>query len=514
MAQVRAAGPEELAALLLRLELDRSRTLRAQGPALEAARRRAAELERPDLDVRAELADCDRRAAEGDVAGAATRVLQLNAWALEQAQPLVLARSHALLSLFAASDGDMADARWHALQGVEALPDDCPPGLRVQHLIAATAVMDGLADMQPVYEEILRITADTGDVAQEMAALNNMAYDAVEAGDVALAARTARRLRARSISTGLPLRAGQLDTLACIEEAQGLLDAAEATARAAVEIARSEPSQPHQLPECLLTLARVLDGRGDELGTLEVLEETGKLCEVSGMDLMLAAVLELRAKVHARAGRWREAYQEHVSFHRTTEALWSAEREERAQRAQARFDAERARRDRDHYRDLALHDPLTGLGNRRYAEARLGDLLTSFAAGGDTLAVGLLDVDHFKRINDTLSHDVGDQVLTALGGILRRELTGGAFAARLGGEEFLMVWPDTEGDAAVRLADALRRCVETHEWSEVVEGLRVTASIGVASPSAECLTYRQVIALADRHLYAAKDAGRNRVVAG
>jgi diguanylate cyclase (GGDEF)-like protein len=134
------------------------------------------------------------------------------------------------------------------------------------------------------------------------------------------------------------------------------------------------------------------------------------------------------------------------------------------------------------------------------------------------LTVAMVDLDHFKRVNDTCSHEVGDDVLRTVGRLLEAavpavEPAAGSFAARLGGEEFLLVLVDTADDAAAALLEDLRRTVAAHPWAELTGTVPVTTSIGVTSTAAFARpTPADLLGLADEHLYRAKDAGRDRVV--
>ena len=186
------------------------------------------------------------------------------------------------------------------------------------------------------------------------------------------------------------------------------------------------------------------------------------------------------------------------------------------------YETTEARRQSRRYRELSLRDPLTGLYNRRYVDEQLPVLLGGARDGsrGEVVSVALLDLDHFKRVNDTFSHDVGDQVLRVVGEMLQRTGTTpgsggpGSFAARMGGEEFLLVLVGADPDAAARELEEVRRAVSGHPWSdEVVEGLSVTISVGltgttgVRDPAPSSLLSR-----ADALLYQAKTLGRDRVV--
>ena len=172
---------------------------------------------------------------------------------------------------------------------------------------------------------------------------------------------------------------------------------------------------------------------------------------------------------------------------------------------------------------LAFRDQLTGLPGRRALEERMRSL-------GERYAIGMVDVDHFKKFNDTHGHDVGDQVLKLVGGRLA-QVDGGGVAYRYGGEEFSVLFPGATIAQAERALEAIRGSIEAyrmavrgadrpkqpHEGAKrrgegsVEKVLSVTVSIGVAEPSDVRATPRAVLKAADEALYRAKQAGRNRL---
>lgn len=158
---------------------------------------------------------------------------------------------------------------------------------------------------------------------------------------------------------------------------------------------------------------------------------------------------------------------------------------------------------------LAATDPLTGLYNRRFALHHLSDLARGTWASGGGYGVMIVDIDHFKSVNDTHGHIAGDAVLTQVAHRLRDDLRGADLMARIGGEEFLVALPTTTADEAATMAERLRALVaDTPLPLAGADPVPVTVSIGAAvgqGPAA------QVIEAADRALYAAKSAGRNRV---
>ena len=125
----------------------------------------------------------------------------------------------------------------------------------------------------------------------------------------------------------------------------------------------------------------------------------------------------------------------------------------------------------------------------------------------------MIDLDHFKDVNDSHGHIVGDGVLRQLGDILRDEARSVDLAARSGGEEFVILLPDTDLEGAVVFAERLRKRVEEHDFAETGDPLRITVSVGVASASIEggLTEPESLIAKADEALYRAKNDGRNRV---
>jgi two-component system cell cycle response regulator len=164
--------------------------------------------------------------------------------------------------------------------------------------------------------------------------------------------------------------------------------------------------------------------------------------------------------------------------------------------------------------ELALIDPLTGMNNRRFMEMRLPALLDQAAHKGRPLSLMILDIDHFKAVNDSFGHDAGDAVLKQFAQRIKKVVRGADLACRLGGEEFVVVMPETPLETAARVAERLRVAIESDEFKIDANGrtIPVTTSIGIAErgqdANADALLRR-----ADKALYGSKNAGRNRVTA-
>jgi two-component system cell cycle response regulator len=165
--------------------------------------------------------------------------------------------------------------------------------------------------------------------------------------------------------------------------------------------------------------------------------------------------------------------------------------------------------------EMAVTDGLTGLHNRRYMETHLTSLLEQSAARGKPLSVLLLDIDHFKSINDGYGHDAGDDVLREFAARVRRSIRNVDLACRYGGEEFVIVMPETDPGVAGMVAERLRRRIASERFSVGQTGqlIEVTISIGLAALSGLEDSAPAILKRADQALYRAKRDGRNRVVA-
>ncbi|MFK8251087.1 PleD family two-component system response regulator [Ancylobacter terrae] len=176
---------------------------------------------------------------------------------------------------------------------------------------------------------------------------------------------------------------------------------------------------------------------------------------------------------------------------------------------------ERLRDNVQHSIELAITDGLTGLNNRRYLESNLAAMVDQAGARGLPLSLMVIDIDHFKSINDKWGHAAGDEVLRDFAARLRRNVRNVDLACRYGGEEFVVAMPDTDLDVAGRVAERLRARIES-ELFPIQPGsqrLKVTTSIGIASRLGPGEDAFALLRRADEALYRAKREGRNRVVA-
>jgi two-component system cell cycle response regulator len=163
--------------------------------------------------------------------------------------------------------------------------------------------------------------------------------------------------------------------------------------------------------------------------------------------------------------------------------------------------------------ELAVTDALTGLYNRRYMETQTAVLVEHAINRGKSLSLLALDVDHFKTVNDENGHAVGDRVLQELAARLKQSIRSIDMICRIGGEEFVIVLPNTNAEVATRIADRMCRSVSAKQFNVGARTgpLAITVSIGVATVEGSSDTMETIVKRADEALYSAKRAGRNRV---
>jgi diguanylate cyclase (GGDEF)-like protein/PAS domain S-box-containing protein len=158
----------------------------------------------------------------------------------------------------------------------------------------------------------------------------------------------------------------------------------------------------------------------------------------------------------------------------------------------------------------ALMDPLTGIGNRRYLDTHLDSHLHSFKRYGSNFGIMMIDIDHFKIINDNFGHDIGDRVLKMVANTLGANIRASDHLGRFGGEEFVIILPNVTQDKLVSVSDKLRTLIESSFISVGKQDINVTISIGTTICLPDDDNYK-ILKRADRLLYYSKQNGRNRV---
>jgi diguanylate cyclase (GGDEF)-like protein len=161
---------------------------------------------------------------------------------------------------------------------------------------------------------------------------------------------------------------------------------------------------------------------------------------------------------------------------------------------------------------MAIYDTLTSLYNRRYFEERLGLEAQKAFYGGATLSLVMIDIDHFKRINDTFGHTEGDKVLREISSLFRSSVRKKDTVARYGGEEFILILPEANLEESSMIAERIRRLVEKSPFEVGHAQIHLTVSLGISNfPNDRARTKEELVKMADQALYEAKRGGRNRV---
>ena len=465
---------------------------------------------------RARLVRADMEQRQGQVAEAARTFLEVHRWAeLNDCVPL-LARSHFHLALTYHYLGDTSASLEHAVASVELLDEEAPPQVRILHLIRLANSLANVGSIDAArrrYAQAEQMAVAIGDLTRQLLILNNLAYTEYESGQLALAQDVVSRMHVVAQALDRDFLIVERDTIANIQIAVGDYAAAEETLRSAVHA--PQWFEVHDFADAALTLAVAQRLRGALDRARSSLRRCRALCDKHNLAGLRVRMLAEQAELSAATGDFRAAFQEYKEFHVEAERMRSTKQEAQARTRQVLFEIAEAQRDARRYREQARRDSLTALFNRRYVDEELPGVLAGATRKGAPVTVALVDLDHFKRVNDTFSHGIGDRVLTATAQLLdgHCRTLGAGFAARMGGEEFLLVLPGRSREQAHRDLDDLRRLIRSHPWHLVADGLRVTASIGatVLIPGADP-DVTSLLAHADRNLYLAKDSGRDRVV--
>jgi two-component system cell cycle response regulator len=476
----------------------------------------AAALGRPELVLRARIARAVVMLREGETVEGGRLVHRVYPEAVELDDPYLLARCHRALSIFFRQLGDNATALAHAVQCMSHTAGDVPPAIRSRHLMCLAVLLDETGspdEARRTFTEALGLATAHHDGELALHLLNNMTYTAYERGDRRAAEDLVRRMRATAETAGVRLNATCLDTLARV----AMLGGRHAEVDQILGPLFTDDAPRHlidegnALEEALLTAAEAQRELGATARAQTLMDRLFRLCAEHDLAGLQARAREQQALLHAATGNYREAFEEYRRFHQETRDLTSAQQDARSRALQAVYQAEEARRATDAFRELAHRDSLTGLHNRRHADEELPAALAAGADHGTPVSLALIDLDHFKRINDTLSHQTGDRVLRRFAGLLTAAVPEDAVVARIGGEEFVVLLPETDGAVARRTCEHIRATVAGADWASVTGGLPVTCSIGVTTVTGPGTTPATALAAADRNLYAAKRSGRDRV---
>jgi len=445
--------------------------------------------------------------------------------------------------------GDFAQSLDHHLRALEIEEASGNAEGRAATLRAIGVVYSRSGDAETgldYFDQSLALCVQAGDDVARAKTLNNIGVNLNDLSrhDESLAALQ----EALAIYRGAGLTLQQSGTLVNLGLTLEKLDRtaeAEASFNDALQLCEAT-GHMYGVVDARLSLGRLAaaQGRADE--ALHWLEAALAGAEQHRLKQPLSECLDALASLHERCGRHAEALALYRRFHAAERdaMLQSSERQLKA--VQTRYQLAAAQREAEIHRlrhvELAranaeleqlndslrasdeqksallaelerqtYEDSLTGLGNRRLLDRRLADEFDRAVRHSRPLAVALVDIDHFKRINDRYSHAVGDAALKALARMLAAMVRHTDLAVRLGGEEFVLVLVETDAEGAKAVCEKLRAAVAAHDWSRIRPGLALTVSVGYCADLAVGSAER-LLATADRNLYIAKARGRNRIV--
>lgn len=472
-----------------------------------------------ELVWRVRLLSSDHLAGRGLIADALKLQRQVNEYAAANGLARLLARSHLMLTSTYREFGDLATSLENAVQAVELLDADVGPSVRALYLLRLADALDECGSRQEArlrYEQAEELAVQDGNIDRQVSCLNNRAYGDYLAGDIKRAEASINRLVEVCRVADAPMRYNTLDTIARIQIAAGRYEEAISTARNAIEVYwNQEVREAMAHPEFLLTLVLAQRKSGDLDAAQHSLDECRSIGTDAGMASVLARVEEEQAELHAARGEFEQAFDRLKAFHAAEKALISEQRAAQANLRQALLETNEARAEAERLRGETHRDPLTGLYNRRFVDETLPGLLARHAPD-QVIAATMVDLDNFKRVNDTCSHAAGDAVLVEVAQFLSLAAATGddpsasSFAARLGGEEFLVVLEGLSRAEVVQRMEGLRHAVASADWRRIVGDLPMTMSAGVSWAGAEDSQYT-LLHRADQLLFAAKHSGRDCV---
>ena len=356
------------------------------------------------------------------------------------------------------------------------------------------------------YEEAIGLQRQTGDKAGMIETLRHLGMLRQRTGDAAGALHDLENSLLLAEELGDPYQIVQ----AQVAHAQQRLAAAgPAAARCEAETALAQAEhhgfQEQQL-EAHRVLSAILEAQADAPAALRHLRAAGALDKTLFSETAGRRIQQLterhqmeRARHEAEIARLKNV--ELANANRELADLNGTLQQLNAEKSELLATVQR----------LAVEDALTGLNNRRYFDSALRAEFERAQRFGRHLSLAMADLDHFKKVNDRFLHQTGDGVLQIVAKILRQAVRGVDIVARYGGEEFVLLFPETGAEAAARACEKIRAQIAAYPWGTIALGLSVTISIGLSDDLANGPD--ELVRAADRKLYEAKNAGRNRLIA-
>jgi diguanylate cyclase (GGDEF)-like protein len=420
--------------------------------------------------------------------------------------------------------------------------------------------MGDYAQARGYYEQTLKAQEAIGALREVAVTVHNLGRAHEKLGDWPAARQAFEKTLAASREIGYPRgQAHALRGLASVRNAAGDAAGALDLLQQAEELVAREMPEARLNAQIQLERGKALQGLKRYAESITALEQARQVFARADSLAELAATHSELAQAHAESGDWQTAYGHQLDFKTASDKLLQQQLDQRFATLKVEFDtaakerqnvallrenmaneqaleqqrranqlqvvaialggvlalllaawAVQQRRTSQRMRALALTDELTGLANRRNVLARLSQALSAPAAKPCSILIA--DIDHFKPVNDRYGHPVGDAILREVAASLSAAVREPVCLGRLGGEEFLVVLPDTDLDAATQVAERLREGVAAIDTSRWFSDRALTMSLGVTVSTPGVDTLSSMLKRADEGLYEAKHAGRNRVV--
>jgi diguanylate cyclase (GGDEF)-like protein len=396
-----------------------------------------------------------------------------------------------------------------------------------------------------LFEQALQLCAGSGNTLREAVARNNLGFTHYRLGDYGRSIELSLEARTLALRIGNPkVEASALGNMALAYAALKYWGKALELNAKALELEHTHQNHA-TASELLVQIGRIWLEQGHLTAAQIYLQEALLKADSIGYRKSQANAHEALVKLYELEKNDTQALHHYKQFHDLTVLGLREQLEQKTTALLVRFQSEQAHQQAEIFRlrnvelveaNQALHkanddknrllgqlqaqaeeltrlvrtDGLTGLYNRRYLQQQLSLAFDTARSEGKLLSVAMVDIDHFKSVNDTYSHQVGDEVLKAVAKVFKESLPGYELIARYGGEEFVIVFPETSLTQAAQTCERLRQTVESHSWQQVHPQLKATISIGVSSLSDEP-NHEKLLHAADEQLYKAKHLGRNRV---
>lgn len=467
-------------------------------------------LGRLDVAFWAEVTGLDALARTEGAPGARTRGQEILEWATEQGDARLASRCHALVSMMDLIAGHSGSGAEQATIAVTLLDGTERPRLRAKLLTRQAVGLLGAGLLQHGFDVSRRAltVAEQLDDHDLVAQLGSNAFHAALDEGMRDEARFWMRRVGTAIKTSPDLESELSDVLARDHLAAGRpREALEVLERSGDDDSAS--SQPETRAYRMLLLAQAHHGVGDLGAARTALDRAEHITARHALEEIASMILEERAAVAASGADFRLAYELHRQFHQAARTRWIEARRSQVDHLFAEQNVTEALERAEQAEAAVAVDPLTKVHNRRWVEDSLPDLVRGWQSGGAwNGSLAILDLDHFKQVNDRFGHPAGDEVLVTVASGLQ-QCPGVRNVARIGGEEFLLVLrQDADPQQA---AQQVLSAVRDLHWPSIDSGLRLTVSIGVAT-CRPVTTSAGLLREADRRLYRAKRAGRDQAV--